>query len=149
MPPLPSADHARSERDRAVGYALLRTAVGMSMFGHGLIRVANLHTFRDHMVGEFAQSPLPGFLVSLFGYALPFAELLIGASLLVGAFTRIALVLGGTLMIVLVFGSSMVEHWGLIAQQLGYAALFAALLAFLSHNRYSVDAWKKAGQHEL
>ncbi|EFV13915.1 DoxX family protein [Segniliparus rugosus] len=142
-------DHNSPERDRAIGYALLRLAVGMSMFGHGLICIVKFPEFHTHLVGAFAKSPLPGSLVSLFAAVLPFVELAVGALLLVGALTRAALIAGAALMTVLIFGSSLIEHWGPIAQQLGHAALFAALLAFLSHNRYSVDAWKKTRHHEL
>ncbi|MGL6235619.1 MAG: DoxX family protein [Segniliparus sp.] len=135
-----SSDHIRATQDRAVGYALLRLAIGMSMLGHGLIRIVRFPEFHAHLVGDFAKSPLPAPLVSLFADALPFVEFAIGALLLVGALTRAALIAGGALMTALVFGSSLIERWEPIAQQLGYAALFAALLAFLPHNRYSVDA---------
>jgi thiosulfate dehydrogenase (quinone) large subunit len=127
------------ERDGDLGYLMLRLVVGISLFGHGLVRLPKLGAFHAQLMHEFTSSVLPGILVSPIGYALPFVELAIGAALLAGALTRAAALAGGLVMIVLVFGSTSIEHFGVIGEQLIHAGLLAALLAFRRHNTYSVD----------
>ena len=63
----------------------------------------------------------PAVLVSVCGYALPFAELATGVLLLAGALTRAAAVAGGVVMIVLVFGATSIEHFNVIGDQLVHA----------------------------
>lgn len=135
----PPAPTAAEERDRALAYVLVRLVVGTSLFGHGLVRVPKLDAFHAQLVREFKTSILPEILVSLCGYALPFVELVTGALLLAGALTRAAAITGGLVMIILVFGSTTIEHFGVIGEQLIHASLLAALLMFRRHNTYSVD----------
>jgi thiosulfate dehydrogenase (quinone) large subunit len=59
--------------------------------------------------------------------------------LLAGALTRAAAVAAGLVMITLVFGSTTIEHFGVIGDQLVHASLLAAVVAFRRHNKYSVD----------
>jgi thiosulfate dehydrogenase [quinone] large subunit len=128
-----------SETDRAVAYLLVRLTIGISLFGHGLVRLPKLNAFHAQLMGEFKASILPAILVSACGYALPLAELVTGALLLAGLLTRAAAVTGALVMIVLVFGATSIEHFNVIGDQLVHAGFLAAVLAFRSHNRYSVD----------
>jgi thiosulfate dehydrogenase (quinone) large subunit len=128
-----------SETDRAVAYLLVRLTIGASLFGHGLVRLPRLGAFHAQLTGEFATSILPAMLVSLCGYALPFAELVTGVVLLAGLLTRAAAVTGALVMIVLVFGATSIEHFNVIGDQLVHAGFLAAVIAFRRHNRYSVD----------
>jgi thiosulfate dehydrogenase [quinone] large subunit len=123
-----------------LSFLLARLAVGMSMFGHGLVRLPKLHGFSNWMVGQFEKSMLPEIIVTPFSYILPIAELLVGISLLIGLFTRHALVAGSLVMTALIFGSSMIEEWGSIPSQLIHAAFFSILLIFeKSYNVFAVD----------
>ena len=124
-----------------LSFLLARLAVGMSMFGHGLVRLPKLHTFSNGMVSQFEKSILPGFIVTPFSYILPIAELLVGIFLLIGLFTKQALIAGTIIMIALIFGSSMIEEWGSIPSQLIHAAFFTILLTFeKSYNSFAVDS---------
>lgn len=76
-------------------YLLLRLAIGASMFGHGLVRLPKLNAFSDWMVGSFEKSILPQALVVPFSYVLPIAEFTVGLLLILGLFTRQALIGGG------------------------------------------------------
>jgi thiosulfate dehydrogenase [quinone] large subunit len=96
-------------------------------------------TFHAHLMGEFKTSILPAILVSACGYALPFAELVTGVLLLAGALTRAAAMAGGLVMIVLVFGATSIEHFSVIGEQLVHTIFLAAVVAFRSHNKYSID----------
>ena len=113
-----------------LSFLLARLAVGMSMFGHGLVRLPKLQDFSQWMVGQFEKSMLPEIIVTPFSYILPITELLVGIFLLIGLFTRQALVAGSLVMIALIFGSSMIEEWGAIPSQLIHAAFFSILLIF-------------------
>ncbi len=118
---------------------MARLSVGMSMFGHGFIRLTKLTTFSNGMVASFQKSLLPDALVTPFSYALPFAEFGVGLLLLIGLFTKQACVAGGIVMIMLIFGTSMVEKWENIPSMLIHMAFFVVLLHFVGSNCYAVD----------
>jgi thiosulfate dehydrogenase (quinone) large subunit len=56
-----------------------------------------------------------------------------------GLFSRLALSAGALEILVLTFGSTLRQDWESAGLQLIYALVYAALLAFLGANRYSVD----------
>jgi thiosulfate dehydrogenase (quinone) large subunit len=136
---MPGARGPTGETDRAVAYLLMRLTIGASLFGHGLVRLPKLGAFHSQLAAEFKTSILPPVLVSVCGYALPFAELVTGVLLLAGVLTRAAAVTGGLVMIALVFGATSIEHFNVIGDQLVHAGFLAAVIAFRRHNRYSVD----------
>jgi len=120
-------------------YLLLRLAIGTSMFGHGLVRLPKLEDFSHWMVGSFEKSILPAALVTPFSYLLPIIEFIIGVQLITGLFTRSALIAGSLVIIVLIFGSSMIENWDAVPAQLIHVAFFAVLLHFIQSNTWAVD----------
>jgi thiosulfate dehydrogenase [quinone] large subunit len=122
-----------------ITYLLARLPIGMSMFGHGLIRLTKLQTFSEGMVKEFNKSILPGWLVMPFSYVLPFLEFIVGILLLLGLLTRFASILGVAIMIALIFGSSTLEQWNNIFTQIIYGAYFALLYRYSEFNEYSVE----------
>lgn len=127
-------------RNEALSYLLARLPIGMSMFGHGLVRLPKLNAFSEGMATSFKDTWLPQASVEVFAYFLPYLELNIGLLLLLGLFTRAASVVGVLLMVVLIFGSSLQENWSGIAIQMIYGLYFALLLAFeQKYNRYSID----------
>lgn len=131
----------RMTSPQQLSFLLARLAVGMSMFGHGLARLPKLQTFSNGMVSQFEKSILPKFTVIPFSYILPITELLVGIFLLIGLFTKQTLIVGSVLMILLIFGSSMIEEWGGIPSQLIHAAFFCMLLSLeKSYNSFAVDS---------
>ncbi len=123
-----------------MSFFLARLAIGVSLLGHGLVRLPKLSGFSAWMVDKFKNSLLPEALVIPFSYALPIAELLTGVLIVLGLFTRLALTAGSWIMIMLIFGSSMVEDWGAIPSQLIHVAFLTVLLVFEhSHNAYALD----------
>lgn len=123
----------------ALVFLLLRVGIGISMFGHGLVRLPKLNAFSQWMVGSFAKSMLPAELVRPFSMVLPFAELIIGFLLLIGLFTEPALISGAVLVLLLLFGTAMVENWEAIPSQLIHLVFFAVLLQFIASNSWSLD----------
>ena len=120
-------------------YLLLRLLLGMSFFGHGLVRLPKLAKFSEWMVQSFSKSMLPEALVIPFSYVLPVAELLTGILLLAGLFTRAGLVAAAAIMLALIFGSSMIEEWNAIPSQLIHGAIAVYLLNHIEANNLSVD----------
>ena len=75
---------------------------------HGISRtLAGVGVFTAALEKQFAATPFPHFAVRAFGGALPWAEALVGLLILVGGATRIALVAGGLLILVLTSGSTL------------------------------------------
>jgi thiosulfate dehydrogenase [quinone] large subunit len=124
-------------------FLIVRLAVAASMLGHGLVRLPKLNGFSEWMVSSFEKSMLPSALVTPFSYILPIAEFVIGLLLVIGLFTRISLIAGGFIMVILIFGSAMVENWEAMPSQFIHAAFFAVLLSFLQYNTYAVDNFFK------
>ena len=123
----------------SLAFVLARIAIATSLFGHGLVRLPKLSGFSHWMVGQFQKSMLPEALVLPFSYALPIAEFLTGLLLLVGLFTKQALVGGVVIMILLLFGTAMIENWDAIPSQLIHVAFLTVLLSNLSLNAWAVD----------
>jgi thiosulfate dehydrogenase [quinone] large subunit len=120
-------------------YLMARLPIAVSMLGHGLTRIPKLQIFSDHMVEQFSKSMIPVKLVAPFSTALPFAELLIGTLLILGLFTRLACVLGLLFMLVLIFGSTVIEQWDNVFMQIIYGLYFTMLYYYAFYNRYSFD----------
>jgi len=130
-----------NERDKKTAYALLRVTLGANIAMHGVSRLlAGSVEFAGKLAGQFAHAPLPPSLVYLFGRNLPWVEALFGALLLLGLRTRAAIIGGSLLILVLTFGSTLVQDWQAASTQLVYAAVYAALLFLLRFNGWSVDA---------
>jgi thiosulfate dehydrogenase [quinone] large subunit len=125
--------------NNTLAFVLARIAIATSLFGHGLVRLPKLSGFSHWMVGQFQKSLLPEALVLPFSYALPIAEFLTGLLLLIGLFTKQALVAGIVLMVLLLFGTSLIENWDAIPSQLIHVAFLAMLLSNLSLNAWAVD----------
>ena len=120
-------------------FLLLRLAIAISMFGHGLVRLPKLTTFSNWMIGSFENSMLPKIIVTPFSYILPIAEFVIGLLLLLGLFTRPSLIAGGFVMLALLFGTAMIENWEAVPSQLIHIAFFALLLHFIDSHSWAID----------
>jgi thiosulfate dehydrogenase [quinone] large subunit len=121
-------------------YLIARLTLGMSFLGHGAIRLTKLSVFSHGMVQQFSKSFLPGWFVLGFGIVLPFLEFITGVLLLLGLFTRFAIVLGVAIILSLIIGSSVIEQWQAIFVQIVYGAYLALLFNFTGYNAISIDA---------
>lgn len=129
-----------SNSDEKIAYALLRAVAGVNLLMHGVSRLlAGPAGFAGHLSEQFARSPLPPGLVHLFGSVLPAIEGLIGLLLLIGLKTRLALITASLLMMVLTFGSALVQDWTAAGAQLMYALVFSVLLFLRRYNAWSLD----------
>ncbi|WP_114750742.1 DoxX family protein [Pleomorphovibrio marinus] len=122
-----------------IAYLIIRVGIGMSMFGHGLVRLPQLNSWKEGMMEDFEGSILPEFLVTPFFYILPFLEFLIGIAMLLGLFTRNAAIVGGFLMGVLIFGTCIAENYSSIPSQMIHMLLFVCVIQFLPANSFAID----------
>lgn len=122
-----------------IAYALFRIALGLDMFLHGIMRLPTLSMWVDAQAKLFENSFLPTFMVRGFLYALPVPEAIIGALLMMGYFTREALIAGSLVMIVLIFGTGTRQDWTTIGAQMLYALYYYIMLARLDDNWLAVD----------
>lgn len=130
-------------RDIVAAYTLLRIVVGINYFNHGATRIFNIPGFIDSMVDTMQGSWIPEFLVRVNAGFVPPVELIVGALITIGLFTRSALIACFILMAVLMYGITIIQNWDGASSQLIYNIVLFILLAGLNFNRISVDAWLK------
>jgi thiosulfate dehydrogenase [quinone] large subunit len=140
--------HARSVRgDPEIAYALLRVIFGTNIFLHGVARLIAGHAaFFAYISKQMASAPLPSWILPPFTYALPWLEGLIGLLILIGLFTRPALIGGVAIMLILEIGTCLAQNWQVAGDQLIYVAIYCALIAFVSHNRWSLDDFRTSSR---
>lgn len=122
-----------------LAFVLGRLLLGLNFLLHGLVRIPKLAGFRAGILKEFATAPLPPGLVSAYASALPFVEGSIGLLLVLGWLTRPALVAAMLLVMSLVFGSSLLEKWSLVGDQMLYGLFIITLVLHLQRNRLCLD----------
>ena len=120
-------------------FALLRITMGINFLGHGLVRFSKLNGFRDWMVTTFKDSLIPSFAVSIWGTVLPFVEFGIGLLLILGLFTYRASITGAIVIIILLFGSTLIENWDWAGMQMIYGLFFYFLISNTEKNSWSID----------
>jgi thiosulfate dehydrogenase (quinone) large subunit len=125
--------------DRRLAYLLLRLTLGINMLLHSAVRLPALGAFAAGMVQQFADTPLAGMTVRLFGLVLPFMETAIGLLLLVGLWTRWTLIAGGLLIAALVFGTALRSDWDTLSIQMLYAIIYYLLLSGRTSDYFSLD----------
>jgi thiosulfate dehydrogenase (quinone) large subunit len=155
MPDLPSRDsecsphHMKKERvheaefDASLAHGLARAALGLNIAMHGYGRLANLTDFANGMVKQFAATVLPGPLVYVTGCGIAIGEAGIGTLLFFGLLCRPVLVLGTLLMLLLIFGTTLIQQWELASVQMVYVALYVGLLATVRYDRFSLDGLRQ------
>jgi thiosulfate dehydrogenase [quinone] large subunit len=126
-----------------MAYALARVCLGLNILLHGVARMPHLDVFLAKLQKQFATTFLPASLVELTGYLIVGGEALIGFLVLIGWGLRPALIAGLGLMLLLQFGTGIVQDWNAAGLQLTYVAFYAALLAMIEYDRWSVDSWRR------
>ena len=126
--------------EQELALAALRIFMGFNMFMHGAARIfGHLPEFIDKTTKQFIPTILPQPLVQLFATTLPFIELILGALLLLGLWTRWNLVAQIALLMSLTFGMSLLQNWAVVGSQIIYALAFFVLLYLNRPNRFSLD----------
>ena len=139
MSTLPVEDKSK---DAILGYTLLRVIVGVNVLSHGISRILmGPSVYAGNLVSQFQATPLANWLVSGFGFALPWIELLLGLLLLLGVKLRWTVVAAGALLAILTYGACLIQDWESAGLQLIYAVVYALLLILRQWNLLSVDGW--------
>lgn len=120
-------------------YVFVRLGVGISLFGHGLVRMPKLLAFSCWMIQKFKDTPFPSFIITPYSYALPVAEFSIGLLLLLGVFTKQAAIAGSVTMLTLIFGTCILEDWGALPSQMIHILFLSILLSQIQYNTFSID----------
>lgn len=127
-------------KHRETAYALLRITFGVIFLFYGIGKfMGGIGNFVGGMNQHFS-GKLPAFMVMPFAYTLPFGEVIAGALILFGLFTRAGLLLSGLLLVGLTFGTVMLGEAPTVAHNLQYALVNFALLWLVDLNRYSLDS---------
>lgn len=142
--PLAMASHGTSDwrSDTAIAYAILRLTFGVNLCFRGVVRITvnGLDQFAAGLTAQFEPTWIPALAVSVFGHVIPIVEAVMGLMLIVGLFTRPALIVGGLMMTSLTFGTMFLQNFNLAWLQLTYALAFFILLAARSWNTISLDS---------
>lgn len=132
------------QHDRRLAYALLRILLGVNIALHGIARLLGGPShFESKIEAQFAHSPLPHPALVAFAVILPWVEAFLGFFLLLGLATRLALIGGSLLLILLTFGVCLVQDWSAAGTQLLYGIAYALLLFLRGYNGWSLDAWRE------
>jgi thiosulfate dehydrogenase (quinone) large subunit len=144
--PTPAAGAAQA-LDRALALLLLRLALGLDIFLHGVTRffIGGLGPFVNSTAAQFQHSVLAMWQVRAFATVIPFLEFAIGLLLVTGVALRWTLVAGATLMLALEFGTAIRSDWTVLSSQLLYSFLYSVLLFCRAYDAYSLDAlWRRS-----
>ena len=119
---------------------MARIGLGSNLLFHGVVRLPKLVTFVDGMEKAFANSMLPGFLVTATAYAIPVVELLLGIAILLGIGTRWALLGTAIQMMILTSGCCLIEKFDPVNSQMFLLAMSAVLMANIELNRFAITS---------
>ncbi|MGF1489728.1 MAG: DoxX family protein [Prochloraceae cyanobacterium] len=131
------------KKDIVAAYTLLRIVVGVNYFNHGFVRLGNMGGFIDRMVETMQDTYLPEFLVRINAAIVTPVELVVGFLITIGLFTRNALIVCFCLMVMLMYGITLIQNWSTATDQLVYNICLFILLAGLGYNTVSIDNYLK------
>lgn len=127
--------------DAVWAYTILRLTFGANILLHGLSRLLVGHAaFLAYLNHYFEKTPLiAASQLPLFAWVLPPVETALGVLLILGLWTRFALIAGGLVITMLAIGTNLAQDWGVAGLQLIYAFLYYYLLIHRDRNAVSID----------
>lgn len=130
-----------SQTDERIAYAFLRFVFGVNICFHGVSRLLGDHAaFLAYLNRSMAHAVLvPKASLPVLAAVLPWMEAILGLLLLLGLFTRIALIAGSALMVLLMAGATLAQEWDTAGLQLIYCLAYFALLTLRERNFLSLD----------
>jgi thiosulfate dehydrogenase [quinone] large subunit len=140
-----SWQHTLLQRDLPAAYLLLRLTMGFHMVAHGGVRLPILEKFASETATEFASIRLiglplfPAWLVYPFSYSVPPVEFAVGVLLVLGLKTRLASIVGGVTILLLMFGNVSRVNFQVAHLMWLYVLVFVLLVAVNFADRYSLD----------
>jgi thiosulfate dehydrogenase [quinone] large subunit len=127
--------------DAVWAYTILRLTFGFNILLHGLSRIfAGNAAFLGYLNHYFEKAPLiPASMLPVFARVLPPVETALGILLVLGLWTRFALIAGALAITVLAIGTNLAQDWTVAGLQLIYAFIYYYLLVHRELNSVSVD----------
>ena len=127
---------------RTCAVALARWCLGMILLLAGIGKLPDVSGFvQNGIVGPFAKTWLPKWLLLPYGYALPFVETILGVWLILGVARNVALFIAGLLFLSLTFGQVLLGQPAVVFNNMVYT-FFAAGVLFLD----PYDRWICCGR---
>ena len=126
-------------RDIILAYTFLRIVLGVNFFNHGFTRLGDIPGFAQSMVDMFQDTFVPEVLVRVPAMLVPIVEFLSGLLVTLGLATQAALITLFGLMIVLMYGVTLIQNWDAAGSQLIYCLVLFVLIAGNSFNTFSLD----------
>ena len=135
-----NAGPANSPSNLQIGYFLFRLSIGVNMFFHGFMRpFTGLSAWEEPLAATFVDTYLPMPLVHAFLYVLPFFEMILGALLILGLFTRLATIAGTLMMLGLLYGNTARQDWATVGNNMHYVLYFTGMLAMHRFDWLALD----------
>jgi thiosulfate dehydrogenase [quinone] large subunit len=124
-----------------IAYTILRLSFGANILLHGVSRLLNGRAaFLAYLTKYFEHAHLiPMGSLPAFSAVLPWAETGLGLLLVLGLFSRFALIVGALVMTVLVVGTNLAQDWLVAGLQIPYCFVYYYLLIHLEQNTVSLD----------
>jgi thiosulfate dehydrogenase [quinone] large subunit len=119
---------------RALGVGLARWGIGVVLLFAGIAKFPNVSGFANYVTSQFEKTWLPKALLVPYAYALPFAEVVLGALLLLGIARNAVLFVTGLLFITLTFGQILLQQPAVFNNSM-YVVATAAILFAEAHDR--------------
>ena len=127
-------------RDIILAYTFLRIVLGVNFFNHGFTRLGNIPGFAQSMVDMFQDTFIPEVLVRVPVMLVPIVEFVGGLLVTIGLATQAALMTLFGLMIMLMYGVTLIQNWDAASSQLIYCLVLFILIAGNSFNTFSLDS---------
>jgi thiosulfate dehydrogenase (quinone) large subunit len=125
---------------QAAAVALGRWGLGVIFLFYGIGKFPDVAGFANSLVVLFKSTWLPELLVRVFGYALPFLEVAVGALLLLGLARNGVLFATGLLLIGLTFGQVILQQPAVVFYNMLYVFLAAVLLYMDDDDRWTIPS---------
>ena len=119
---------------RALGVALARWGIGVVLLFAGIAKFPNVAGFANYVTSQFEKTWLPKALLVPYAYALPLAEVILGALLLLGIARNVVLFVTGLMFITLTFGQILLQQPAVFNNSM-YVVVTGAILFAEAYDR--------------
>lgn len=129
-----------SPRNMQIGYLVMRLILGINLFQHGFMRyLTGVSNWEQPTAALFTGTYLDGPLLHMALYIIPAVELVLGTLLLLGLFTRWAILGSIMLFLVLAYGHGVRQNWAGIHLIMHYSIYYWILLCLQNQNWLALD----------